>query len=448
MKKHLITLLLLLNIGCLTYAQITVNGKVKDKNGDPLIGVTVILKGTSTGIITDATGKFVLTIPKGSTKPILQFSYIGYSSQEVEITTETYYEITLMESTQEISEVVVVGYGTQKKKDLTGSVSVVDATQLDKVTTIGLDQALQGRAAGVAVAQNSGAPGDGVQIRIRGTGSIFSNNDPLYVIDGIPTKDPLVLTTLTADEIESISILKDASSTAIYGSRANNGVVLITTKKANHGDSKIQFRSQIGWQNHGPLTPMVNTAQYVQIYNEMVQNDNPIMPSIAQLPSITPQYAATLPNVNHMAEIYRVAPQQSYDLSFTGGNDKTTYYLSCSYLDQMGIIYNSDYSRGTAHLSVNSDVKSWLTISGSLNVYHAVTDILATTGDGAGGNGSNPVRYAFFRSPAIPTYDSTGNFVDLPTNPQFFGDGYNPLGVAKNTYNQRTDNGYSEKSIR
>ncbi len=155
------------------------------------------------------------------------------------------------ESIQQLTEVVVIGYGTQKKADLTGAVSVVEGSQLTRVTTTGIDQALQGRAAGVAVSQNSGAPGDGVAIRIRGTGSIFSNNDPLYVIDGIPTKDPQALNNIPSDEIESISILKDASSAAIYGSRANNGVVLITTKKAIKGGGKIQFRASMGFSGMG-----------------------------------------------------------------------------------------------------------------------------------------------------------------------------------------------------
>ncbi len=193
-------------------------------------------------------------------------------------------DVTLAESIQQLTEVVVIGYGTQKKADLTGSVSVVEGSQLTRVTTTGIDQALQGRAAGVAVSQNSGAPGDGVAIRIRGTGSIFSNNDPLYVIDGIPTKDPQALNNIPSDEIESISILKDASSAAIYGSRANNGVVLITTKKALKGEGKIQFRAQYGVQQHGRLIPMVSTQEYVNIYNEMANNDNPFLPAVAKMP--------------------------------------------------------------------------------------------------------------------------------------------------------------------
>ena len=445
MKKSLVAISVLLNFTVSVFAQTIVTGLVKDSKGEPLIGVNVQIKGTTSGTVTDIMGNFSVAIPDKTPEPTLIFSYVGFTRQEVVVGNQTTIEVTLKEDITQLNEIVVVGYGTQKKVDLTGSVSVVNGDQLTKVTTIGIDQALQGRAAGVSVSQNSGAPGDGVAIRIRGTGSIFSNNDPLYVIDGIPTKDPLALNSIPADEIENVSILKDASSAAIYGSRANNGVVLITTKKATKGEGKIQFRSQFGIQQHGRLIPMVSTHQYVNIYNQMAGNDNPFLPSVAQMPLISTEYEATLPNIDHMKEIYRNAPIQTYDLSVSGGKEKTTYLVSASYLNQDGIIYNSGYKRGTARGSITSEVNNWLTLAGSLNVYNSVTDIIATTGDGYGGNGSNPVRYGFFRSPAIPTYDENGNFVDLPQHPELFGDGYNPLGVAKHTYNKRIDNGFSSK---
>ena len=300
-------------------------------------------------------------------------------------------------------------------------------------------------AAGVSVTQNTGAPGDGVSIRIRGTGSIYSDNEPLYVIDGIPTKDPQALNSISPSEIESITILKDAASAAIYGSRANNGVVLITTKRAKKGESKIEFKFQTGFQTHGELPAFVNTQQYVDIYNTAAKNDNPYLPSFVQRPLITPAYAATLPDVNHLEEIFRSAPTQTYDLSFSGGNEKTTYNLAGSYFNQDGIIYNSGFKRMTGRANVNSVIKDWLTVNGNVNVYHTSTDIIASNGDGWGGNGSNPVRYAFFRTPAIPTYDSLHNFVDLPKHPELFGDGHNPLGVALNTHNTKLDDGYNIK---
>jgi TonB-dependent starch-binding outer membrane protein SusC len=445
MKKILLAFLTLLTISFSVAGQNQVTGTVTDEKGEPLIGVSIQIKGTTSGTTTDNNGNYTLNIAATVNEPVLIFSYIGFTPQEIPVAGEKNINVTLKESVQLLNEVVVVGYGTQKKADLTGSVSVVEGSQLTRVTTTGIDQALQGRAAGVAVSQNSGAPGDGVAIRIRGTGSIFSNNDPLYVIDGIPTKDPLALNNIPSDEIESISILKDASSAAIYGSRANNGVVLITTKKALKGEGRIQFRAQYGVQQHGRLIPMVSTQEYVNIYNEMANNDNPFLPNVAKMPLISSEYAATLPNINHMEEIFRNAAVQTYDLTISGGKEKTTYLISGSYLDQDGIIYNSGFKRGTARASINSEVNKWLTVAGSLNIYHSVNDIMATTGDGYGGNGSNPVRYAFFRSPAIPTYDENGNFVDLPDHPEFFGDGYNPLGVAKYTDNTRIDNGYSVK---
>jgi TonB-dependent SusC/RagA subfamily outer membrane receptor len=200
-----------------------------------------------------------LPIPADIPDPILVFGYVGYVGQEIKIGNQSYLEVMMIEDTKQLNEVVVVGYGVQKKTDLTGAVSMVDGSKLDKFAVSGVDQALQGRAAGVSVTQNTGAPGDGVSIRIRGTGSIYSDNEPLYVIDGIPTKDPLALNSISPSEIESISILKDAASAAIYGSRANNGVVLVTTKKAKKGDSNIEFKIQTGMAN--PWLPASN-GQY------------------------------------------------------------------------------------------------------------------------------------------------------------------------------------------
>jgi len=445
MKKHLLIYLLFLVTASQVYSQTAITGIVKSAKGEALIGVNVYVKSTTIGIITDVDGKFTLTIPAGIVDPVLVFRYVGFLEQEIKVGNTSHFEIMLNEEIQQLNEVVVVGYGVQKKTDLTGAVSMVEGSTLDKFAVSGVDQALQGRAAGVSVTQNTGAPGDGVSIRIRGTGSIYSDNEPLYVIDGIPTKDPMALNSISPSEIESITILKDAASAAIYGSRANNGVVLITTKRAKKGESKIEFKFQTGFQNHGVLPAFVNTQQYVDVYNTAAKNDNPYLPSFVQRPLITPAYAATLPNVNHLEEIFRSAPTQTYDLSFSGGNEKTTYNLAGSYFNQDGIIYNSGFKRMTGRANVNSVIKDWLTVNGNVNVYHTSTDIIASNGDGWGGNGSNPVRYAFFRTPAIPTYDSLHNFVDLPKHPELFGDGYNPLGVALNTHNTKLDDGYNVK---
>ncbi len=450
MKELLMSFLLLLNFIFSVCAQTTVTGLVKDKlTGEPLIGVSITIKNTTLGTYTNATGNFSITVPVNVNNPVLTFSYVGYSNMEIVIGNQQVFDIALEEESRNLSEVVVIGYGVQKKKDLTGSVSTVDGSSTDKFAVAGIDQALQGRAAGVSVTQMTGQPGDPISIRIRGTGSIYSDDEPLYVIDGIPTKDPNALTSLSTGDIANITILKDAASAAIYGSRANNGVVLITTKQAAKGESKIEFKSQIGYQTHGPLTPMANTQQYVNIYNVRATNDNESL-------FIPAAFAATLPNVNHMAEIFQTAPMQTYNLSISGGNEKTTYNISGSYFDQVGIIFNSGYTRATGRINIKSEVKDWLTVNAYANLFRSSTDILASTGDGAGGNGSNPVRYAFFRNPAVATYDSTGNYVDLPIpNPKFpletpylttfFGDGYNPLGVAKNTHNNKLENGYSLK---
>ena len=196
MKKSLIICLLILSSAIQAFSQKSIAGVVKSAKGDTLIGVSVFIKNTTNGTITDANGKFSLFIPADVKDPILVVKFIGYMAQELKVGNTSFFEITLNDDVQKLNEIVVIGYGVQKKKDLTGAVSVVEGSKLDRFAVSGIDQALQGRAAGVVVTQNTGAPGDGVSIRIRGTGSIYSSNEPLYVIDGIPTKDPLALNSI------------------------------------------------------------------------------------------------------------------------------------------------------------------------------------------------------------------------------------------------------------
>ena len=307
--KRLTFLIMLLFPAYMLWAQQTVEGIVTDATtNETLVGVTILIKGSTVGTITDMDGHYSLRSDQLNASSVLVYSYVGYTAIEETIGDRTRIDIKLEPAITQLDELVVIGYGVQKKKDLTGAVSMVDGSKLDKFTVSGIDQALQGRAAGVAVTQNSGAPGDGVSIRIRGTGSIYSSNEPLYVIDGIPTKDPEALNSISTSDIESISILKDAASAAIYGSRANNGVVLVTTKKAKKGESRIDFKSQVGFQTHGYLIPMVNTRQYVDIYNEAANNDNPYLPVFVQMPVISDEYAATLPDVNHLERNFQGCP--------------------------------------------------------------------------------------------------------------------------------------------
>ncbi|MEZ0610001.1 SusC/RagA family TonB-linked outer membrane protein [Fibrella sp. WM1] len=406
----------------------TVSGIVRDEKGQGIPGVNVVVKGSQRGTSTDVDGKYRISIADGQ-NTTLQFSYIGYVSQEVAVTTQSTIDVQLKEEAQSLTEVVVVGYGAQKKSDLTGAVSTVSAKEISRLPLVGVDQALQGKSPGVRVTQNTGAPGEGVSVRIRGTGSINDNN-PLYIVDGIPTKDAFSI--LTPSDIESITILKDASSSAIYGARAANGVVLITTKKGATGSARISFNAYTGLQQHGRLIPMANTDEYVRIYNEAANNDNAEFtnPSLFRK-LITPEIQATLPNTDWQKEIFRVAPINNYQMSFSGGTASSRYLISGAYFDQQGIVLNSGYRRYSLKANIDADIAGFIKIGTNLNLTYGERDIIPSSGDGYGGNGGSVVRYALFRTPAIPVYDpTTGDFSDLPARPDLFGDGYNPVGLA------------------
>ncbi|MDF1572948.1 MAG: TonB-dependent receptor [Bacteroidales bacterium] len=394
-------------------------GKVTDQTGEELIGVTIMIKGTSQGTITSFTGEFTLTIPEGIQSPVLALSSIGYQKLEVPVGTTTYFDIQMTEDLKQLEEVVVTGYSSVRKSNITGAISTVEAAELSKLPVVGIDRALAGKISGVRVNQATGAPGDDVSIRIRGVGTI-GNNDPLYVIDGIPTKGALNI--ISPADIASIAILKDASSAAIYGSRSANGVVVITTKKGTAGKQTVNYNGYYGLQQHGRLTPMVNTADYIAIYNEAAIADSRDV--------ITPEIAATFDDVNHLESIFQIAPIQSHQLSISGGSEKSQYLVSGDYFNQEGIILNSFYKRYSFKANVNTQISDRVRINVNTNFAQSLRNIISNSGDGASSDKGSVVRYAFFRTPGVSIYKDNGDYVDLPPNPKFLGDGYNPVGLA------------------
>jgi len=435
MKKTLF----LIFMGCLGFSLaaqnlIQISGTIKDAvTNEELIGVSIMIIGTKTGTVTGINGDFTLAAPENGS---LKVSYIGYAAQEVQINGQKILDIKLAAESKLIDEVVVVGYSVQKKRDVLGAISKVDGAELSKIPYASAQQALQGRVAGVQVASQTGAPGAPISVRIRGTGSISSSNDPLYIVDGIPVEG--ALNNLSPNEIESMTILKDASSAAIYGSRANNGVVLITTKSGKAGEATITYNTQIGYQTHGNLTKMATTDQYIQMYNEAATADNKT--SIVQRALIAGSWLKDFPNVNHLEEIFRTAPLQSHELSISGGDEKTKYLVFASYFNQDGILMNTNYERASVRSNISSDVKKWLHLD--LNVSGGISSnrTVSSSGDGYVSEGGSVVRYALYRSPAIPVFDAQGGYVDLPSSyygnsvyNSFFGDGYSPEGLAANT---------------
>lgn len=431
MKNTLLLIYLsIFSFGLSAQNEFSVNGTVKDAvTNEALIGVNIVVVGSSNGSVTSVDGSYKINVPGNGT---LKFSYIGYESQEVKISGSQNLDIKLKPDSKLIDEVVVVGYSVQKKRDVLGAISKVDAEELSKIPVASAQDALQGRVAGVQVAAQTGAPGAPISVRIRGASSISSSNDPLYIVDGIPVEG--ALNNLSPNDIDNMTILKDASSAAIYGSRANNGVVLITTKQGKSGEAKVTYNAQVGFQTHGYLTPMTNTSQYIQLYNEAQTNDN------LNHPLLTGAYVKDFPNINHLASIFQVAPIQSHELSISGGNDKTKYLVSANYFNQVGILNHTGYDRFSMRSNINSEVKKWLHVGLNISGGISNTRMVSSSGDGSISEGGSVVRYAYFRTPAIPIKNATGQYLDLPsdfygdqTYNIFFGDGYSPEGLAANT---------------
>ncbi|MDD3010201.1 MAG: TonB-dependent receptor [Bacteroidales bacterium] len=398
--------------------QYTVTGTVSDEQGLTIPGVNVVVKGTFLGTTTDINGSYSIT----SATPIdtLIFSFIGYKKLEVAVAGREVVNVVMQQEITTLTEFVAIGYGVKKQSDLMGSVSVIKADEISGLSVSNLAQALQGKSTGVIIKQNTGAPGEGVSVRIRGVGTI-NDNSPLYIIDGIPTKTGF--NTLSNNDIESISILKDASAASIYGSRAANGVIIVTTKKGSKGGTHINFSSNTGIQIATNLTPMCDKDQYIELYNEAAVADGRSI--------INPEMADTMANTNWWNEIFRPALMANYNLSASGGSEKTNYILSGNYLRQEGIILNSGYERYAVRTSLNTALTDKISVGTNINLSGSTRDVVGSSGDGYGGNGGSVVRYAFFRSPVYPVYYPDGSYIDYyQPYAEFYGDGYNPVGFA------------------
>jgi TonB-linked SusC/RagA family outer membrane protein len=320
-----------------------ITGVVTGSANEPLAGVSVRVKGTATGTSTGNKGDYTLTAEDNAT---LVFSYIGYADKEVAITGRNVVNVQLTASDKKLDEVVVIGYGSQRRKDVTGAVSTVTAADIANRPIVDAGEALQGKAAGVQVVNNSGKPGAGLTIRVRGSSSISAGNDPLYVVDGIPMTD---ISSFSPNDIETISILKDAASAAIYGTRAANGVVVITTKKGIAGRSKVSFNVYGGISSATKMLPVLNGKQYQEYANELT----------GQL-SVTDSIV-NANNVNWPKEVFQHGHQQDYQLSVAGGSEKTQHYVSLEYLKQTGIVKPADFDRLTGRVNLTTKATSWLT---------------------------------------------------------------------------------------
>lgn len=306
-------------------------GTVVDVNGDPLIGVNVVEKGTENGAITDFEGNFSLSL--SSPNAVLVFSYIGYVSQEVSAKNQNGAKIVLKEDTETLDEVVVIGYGAVRKADVAGAVAVLDNKSFKDQPITQVSDALQGRVSGVQV-ENSGVPGGSVKIRVRGSGSINKSNDPLYVVDGIVRESGL--DGINPEDIQSMQVLKDASSTAIYGSRGSNGVVLVTTKTGLAGATQVTLDASFGVANVYKRYDLLNSREYAQALVDAGKKTQDEMSAYLN---------GTNPGIDWQDEIFRTGITQNYKVAVSSGNDKTQFYLSGNYMGQTGVVIESKNER-------------------------------------------------------------------------------------------------------
>lgn len=346
---------------------IQVTGKVTSETGDPLAGASIKLKNSTIGTATDATGRFALSVPQGG--GVLIISFVGFESKEINVSREANIDVMLMRKDNKVEEVVVVGYGTVRRSDITGAVSSVSADKIMQVKAIStVAGALQGQAAGVQVIQRSGQPGEGVSIKIRGTNSIAGGNDVLYVVDGLPLDG--LSAQLNPSDIESIEVLKDASSTAIYGSRGANGVIMITTKKGLEGKPKVSYNGYFGVQSLRKKMDLINAGEFANLQNEANANwntDNPIQLrkpiwTQAQIDSLAAK------GTDWQDLVYRNAMVHNHDLSVSGGSAGTKFYISFGYFDQDGIIENSGFKRYSFRGNLDQKINEKLTTNISLSL--------------------------------------------------------------------------------
>ncbi|MFY0483956.1 SusC/RagA family TonB-linked outer membrane protein [Flavobacterium sp. PLA-1-15] len=423
------------------FAQTRVEGVVSDQNGLTLPGVTISVVGGQNVVTTDLDGQYSIDAPSNGT---LSFTFIGFASQNLAINGKTKLNVVMKENVEDLNEVVVIGYGTQKKGDINGAVSSVKAKDIENLKQVNIDQMLQGKAAGVSVTNNSGQPGGAASIRVRGTTSISGTNEPLYIIDGLPISGDATsiatsgrpisgndfstsggagnnavnpLSMINPNDVESIDILKDASATAIYGSRGANGVIIITTKSGKKGTGKISYEGFTSVQSIANKLEVMNLQQYAQSKNEL-----------AALYGAEPRPEFAHPELlgngtNWQDEVYRTAIAKSHQISFSGGKDATSYYVSGGFLDQEGTLLGSGYKRYTMRVNLDTKVKDWLKVG--TNMGTGITNETLTINQSYTGLISNTL----LQSPDIPVRNVDGSFAgpnDTSQNVTYF----NPVAEA------------------
>lgn len=406
-----------------------VRGAVRDSSsGNPLAGVTVSLKGSSIGTTTDANGNYSITLEDGT--GTLVFSYVGYTKREIPVNGRANINVSMSAGISALDQLVVVGYGTQKKSDLTGSITSISSKEFEHQPVTRLDEALQGRASGVMVTRAAGAPGGSVRIRIRGNNSLTGSNDPLYVVDGFVGAD---FNDVNADDIASVQVLKDAAATAIYGSRGANGVIIITTKTGEKGQMKLDFMTRLSSSKVVKRYPIMHAADFARIVNErgkaLSADPSAYKPVFSD--SQIKDFEAN-GGTDWQDEIFRTAFGQEYQLGLSGGSETTTFLVSANYLDQDGVIDNSDYKR----YSVRTNLSSRFNDKFSFRMHFAANRNEYHNTSGTAGRGGS-LGQALAWAPTTPVRDEDGNFIIKDPTSSIF---QNPVALNKENDNRTNRN--------
>jgi TonB-linked SusC/RagA family outer membrane protein len=401
------------------FSQSTVKGKVIDIKGGPLPGVSVKLQGSNVGTMTDVNGGFSIVAPGDG---ILVFSYIGYQNTSIPIGNKSVVSATLSETNQNLNEVVVVGYGTTKKIDVTGSISSVKGADIQNLPVSSVTQALDGRASGVNIVRNDGSPGAAPSIRIRGTGTINDAN-PLVVIDGVPSSNPDALSDVNPNDIASVEILKDASSSAIYGTRAANGVVLVTTKKGTYSQKlSTSVNAYTGFSNTTRYIDLLTAPDLYTLKRERYTNDG----ATIEVPWNDPYYSTQ--RTDWQKAILGTGKVNSGDVNIQGGSETSTFYFATSMYNEKGIIDKSDFKRFSSRVNSEHKLKSWLRVGENVQGTY-------TESNGFDNNNSQTgLLFSALRfNPAIPTVNEDGTYGTSRAFANQLGDINNPYSTIQQT---------------
>ncbi|MVM31451.1 SusC/RagA family TonB-linked outer membrane protein [Spirosoma sp. HMF4905] len=419
-------------------AVITVTGKVSDEKGDALPGATVSLKGGTIGANTDAQGNYIVRIPDGTANPVLVFSFIGYTPQEVSVGNQTVVNVQLVSDAKSLSEVVVVGYGTQKRSDITGAVASVPKSRLSQLPVTNVLQAIQGSVAGVNITQSSSVPGTAPSTTIRGQNSINANSGPYVVVDGIPlNKAGGSLSDINPNDIESVEILKDASAVAIYGTNGANGVILVTTKRGTTGKPVIRYSNYVGIENFAHILTPRNGAEYVQKYADYMAQTGQTLTNPVPNYNELPNYKAGITK-DWFKEATQTGVLQDHNLSISGGTSNVRYFISGEFLDQKGVIKGYQYKRASFRSNLDINLTDYLTVGTSLFI----------TNNNRDGGRANLLN-ATAMSPYGQEYNADGSYTIYPMFPEQLYT--NPmLGLKTDRLDRNTNlngNGYLELKL-